>query len=70
MVPQQTREEKRKRGKEGRREAEKREGGKLTAAEESLSGAVYNSCREAHLHQYNGGIMNGTLVHGRMKDEG
>ena len=33
-------------------------------------GAVYNSCREAHLHQYNGGIMNGTLVHGRMKDEG
>ena len=57
------------RGKE-----EKREGGKLrtllTAAEESLSGAVYNSCREAHLHQYNGGIMNGTLVHGRMKDEG
>ena len=57
----------------GERE-EKREGGKLrtllTAAEESLSGAVYNSCREAHLHQYNGGIMNGTLVHGRMKDEG
>ena len=52
MVPQQTREEKRKRGKEGRREAEKREEGKLTAAEESLSGAVYNSCKEAHLHQY------------------